>query len=37
MTRAEIENLVLGIYRGTETGDVSILDDVAPLSPTRRR
>jgi steroid delta-isomerase-like uncharacterized protein len=44
MTRAEIENLVLGIYRATETGDVSILDDVVhddvvehPLNPGQLR
>jgi steroid delta-isomerase-like uncharacterized protein len=44
MTQAEIENLVLGIYRATETGDVSILDDVVhddvvehPLNPGQLR
>ncbi len=44
MTRAEIENLVLGIYRATETGDASILDDVVhddvvehPLNPGQLR
>ena len=43
MRRAEIENLVLGIYRATETGNVSIIDDVAhddvvehPLNPGQR-
>jgi len=44
MTQAEIENVVLGIYRATETGDVSILDDVVhddvvehPLNPGQLR
>src|SRR5712692_253767 len=39
MTRAEIENLVLGIYRATETGDASIHDDVVehPLNPGQLR
>ena len=44
MSHVEIANLVQGIYRATETGDVSILDDVVhadvvehPLNPGQLR